>query len=248
MSGFESETTRWSESLKEIAFIAGSTGLTGRSVVETLRRIGIDTIAHVRPDSHRLEEWRTHFQSIGARVSTAAWNPESMRSELCQEMPTHVFGLLGTTKKKAAAGGGDYEAVDYGLTHCLFEAAQSIQPTPLCVYLSAAGVSENSRGAYYLARARIEQELSASTVRSLIARPSFILGDRDDYRPGEHYGAPIVDGLLSAVSFLGGRRWAGRYRSMSGEELAKGLVRLALDGHEGTCGVPELTKAAGELA
>ena len=48
-----------------VAFVAGATGFVGRAVVPALRRAGVTTIAHVRPDSARLDEWRKRFASTG---------------------------------------------------------------------------------------------------------------------------------------------------------------------------------------
>ena len=62
-----------------------------------------------------------------------------------------------------------------------------------------------------------------------IARPSFIVGDRDDDRPAEKLGAPIANALLGAVGFLGARKTADRYRSIRGEDLARALVTVARD-------------------
>ena len=41
------------------AFVAGSTGYTGRALVQALRRQDIATVAHVRPGSRALEEVAT---------------------------------------------------------------------------------------------------------------------------------------------------------------------------------------------
>ena len=40
------------------AFVAGATGFTGREVVRLLVERGVPAVAHVRPDSPRLEEWK----------------------------------------------------------------------------------------------------------------------------------------------------------------------------------------------
>ena len=227
-----------------IAFVAGATGLTGRHVVAALREAGVQTTAHVRPDSSRLEHWSRHFESLGVNLSTAAWDPQAMCDELTALRPNLVFSLLGTTKRRTKDGDGDYQTVDYGLTHCLMKAAESIDPAPLFIYLSAAGVSDSSTSAYYIARAQVERELGAGELRTLIARPSFILGDRDQARFSEDYGAPLVDGLLAVAGWVGARRWSARYRSIPGETLARGLVQLALESVESTVGVPELKAAA----
>jgi uncharacterized protein YbjT (DUF2867 family) len=219
------------------AFVAGATGLTGRYVVETLRARGIDTIAHVRPDSPRLAEWRTRFEKLGAEVDTTAWSDGAICATLATRAPTIVFGLLGTTRARAsrvAKAGGDaskesYDAVDVAMTEMLIHGSEALEPRPRFVYLSSIGAGEGARGSYLEARTRVEAILKKSGVPYTIARPSFIVGDRDDERAAEKLGAPVADALFAAIGFLGARKTADRYRSIRGEDLARALVTAALE-------------------
>src|SRR5690349_6433896 len=111
------------------AFVAGATGLTGRFVVEALCTAGTSVVAHVRPDSPRLLEWRERFTGLGAVVDASPWEESAIRAALAQHAPSMVFGLLGTTQarvKRVAKQGGDasketYDAVDIALTEMLIE-------------------------------------------------------------------------------------------------------------------------------
>jgi uncharacterized protein YbjT (DUF2867 family) len=220
------------------AIVFGATGLTGRFVVSHLaRQKSVRVIAHVRPDSPRLAEWRARFAQEGAEVSDAAWTKDAIGALVASEAPSLVFGLLGTTRarvKQAARAGRDasketYDAVDVALTELAVAACAAISPRPRFVYLSSVGTSDSAAGAYLQARARVERTLRASGVPYTIARPSFIVGDRDDPRWLETLGTPVADGLLGALGALGARRLRDRYRSMSGEVLASALVRLGGD-------------------
>ena len=62
--------------------VAGATGLTGREVVAQLRQRGVPTVAHVRPDSPRLDEWRARFEALGATVDTTPWAPDPLTRRL----------------------------------------------------------------------------------------------------------------------------------------------------------------------
>ena len=217
------------------AFVAGATGYTGREVVSALVAHGAGAIAHVRPDSPALARWRDHFGKVGAEVDTTPWSESAVLATLARRRPTHVFALLGTTRKRArqgaprAAGRESYEAVDYGLTAMLLRAAVDSGLTPHFTYLSAIGADARSPSEYIRVRGRLEAELTASGLPFLIARPSFITGpDREESRPMERLAARVVDGVLGAVRMAGGRTVHGRYASMSGTELAGALVRLAL--------------------
>jgi uncharacterized protein YbjT (DUF2867 family) len=218
-----------------IAFVAGATGYTGREVVRLLVERGVRTLAHVRPDSSRLDQWRERFTGVGAEVDTTPWTRDVLAARLAELSPTHVFALLGTTLKRArqAAAEGrveDYEAVDYGLSKMLIDALLDAGLRPRFVYLSAAGASPLARGAYMQIRWRVEEALRDSGLPYTIARPSFITGpDRDEVRPGERMGAAVANGILAVASVFGGRQLAARYRSTTSTTLARALVARALD-------------------
>ncbi len=220
------------------AFVAGATGFTGREVVRLLVERGVPTVAHVRPDSPRLGEWKARFAAVGAEEDTTAWEKEAMSASLGRIRPAFLFALLGTTRARMHAAGRagedpavqSYEAVDYGLTAMLIEAAREAGLSPRFVYLSAAGVKETSRSAYYRARAQAEALLRSSGLSYTIARPSFITGPgRDDDRPLERAGAVIGDRLLSVAGRFGARKLQARYASTTNLRLANALVRLAFD-------------------
>ncbi len=219
------------------AFVAGATGLTGKAVVRHLLARDVDAVAHVRPDSSRFEAHAKAFRDLGARVDATPWSEAAMTESLSDHGPAVVFALLGTTRKRArevAASGGDpdgesYEAVDYGLTALLRRAAEACGAGPRFVYLSSMGVTEGTSNRYLAARARIERELREGSLPYVIARPSFITGDREERRPGEAFGAAVANAALSVVGALGGADTRDRYRSITGDALGRALVDLALD-------------------
>jgi len=210
------------------AFVAGATGLTGRYVVEALREEGVEVAAHVRPDSPRLQEWTARFEELGAVADSTAWTPEDMKVRFAEKPPDVVFALLGTTKKRfKREGDGDYMAVDFGLTALLVDALEN-HPQTRFVYLSALGTKEGVRSAYMKARWLAEEHLRNSGLPHLIARPSFILGDRDEKRWGESIGGGISSVVLGTAGLLGARRFKNRVGSIQGRALGFGLAREAL--------------------
>jgi uncharacterized protein YbjT (DUF2867 family) len=212
------------------AFVAGATGYTGHAVVRELANRGVAVVAHVRPDSPRLDEWRSRFDALGARVSTAAWEEEAMAVSLAGIRPSAVLALLGTTRarmKRAGAAANSYEAVDYGLTALLLRACLRAVPDTHFIYLSAMGVGPRSRGAYLQVRWRLEQELRASGIRHTILRPGFITGsDREETRRAERILAAAGDGMLDVLALFGARRLKERYRSRTADELAVEIADL----------------------
>jgi nucleoside-diphosphate-sugar epimerase len=217
-----------------VAFVAGATGFVGRAVVPALVARGVTTIAHVRPDSSRLDEWRQRFEGMKARVDTSPWETEALAATLRAASVTHVFCLIGTTRKRARndhVEGNIYEAVDLGLTRLLVDAAVAAGGTARFVYLSSVGASAQASSAYLKARGRAEDAVRGGGLPWVIARPSIISGEgRDDTRPGERAAGVVADGLLAVAGVFGGKKLRARYRSTTPETLAAALVRLGLDG------------------
>lgn len=218
----------------QIAFVAGATGYTGREVVRVLVGRGVRTVAHVRPDSARVEEWRQRFETGGAAVDSTPWGDAEMVHTLSTLQPTHVFSLLGTTRARrresATREAESYEAIDFGLTAMLIRAAVASGSRPRFVYLSSLGVREHASNPYLLARWRAESLLRSSGLPYTIARPSIITGPgRDESRPLERVGAAVLNAAAAIARLAGARRFAGSVRSLTGAELADGLVRHAFD-------------------
>jgi len=215
------------------AFVAGATGYTGQSVVELLLDQDVTVAAHIRPNSTRRAEFTSSFRSQGATVVSCAWDLEAITKELVTLQPDLVFCLIGTTRSRARREGlsGDiYELVDYSLSSILIQAAQACGSQPKFIYLSSMGVAGRApRSPYLLARYKVERELRESGLPWVAARPSFITGDRVEARPMESAGAAVLNACLSAATVMGASRWASRYRSQTGRELATALVSLAMD-------------------
>lgn len=220
------------------AFVAGATGYTGRAVVAELRALGLDTVAHIRPDSPKRAHWTAEFEKLGATVLVCPWQPEALQQHFEQQPCERVFSLLGTTKARmrAAKRSGldpesqSYQAVDTNLTLMLHSAVQRCCPEALFVFLSSAGVREDSGLAYLEARWQVEQALAQGSLPWLVARPCFITGPgRDQRRALEHYGALLSDGLLNVVGMFGqtGQSLKQKYRSTDNARLAKALVQWA---------------------
>ena len=238
--------TRWMR-----AFVAGATGYTGREVVRQLAERSIDVVAHVRPDSPSLEQWRTRFVSSGARVDATPWTAADMQRTLERLRPTHVFALLGTTRKRArqarAQGGSDsYETIDYGLTATLLNATVAARPDARFVYLSALGVNGQSRNPYIAVRWRLESELKRSGLCWLIARPALITGeDREESRPTEKIAAVAVKLMLGGAGALGLRSFRDRFATLDARQLGRALVTAALGEEcDVTLDVPQLLALA----
>jgi nucleoside-diphosphate-sugar epimerase len=216
------------------AMVFGATGLVGREVVRQLCVRGARAIAHVRPDSPRLDEWCGRLAGLGAEVDTTPWDGARLAARLAELRPAQLYLLIGTTRRRARADrieGNIYEAVDLGLTRLLADAAVAAGAKPRFVYLSSIGASASASSAYLKARGQAEDVVRSSGLPWVIARPSIISGPgRDDARAGERIAGSVADGALALFGALGARKLRARYRSTTPEILAGALVKLALDG------------------
>lgn len=211
------------------AFVLGATGFVGREVVRQLCVRGAHAIAHVRPDSPRLAEWRARFTELGAEVDTTAWEVSALAARWRELAPKQIYILIGTTRAKAKAErvqGDIYEAIDLGLTKIAVEAARASEVQPRIVYLSSVGADAKSRSAYMRARGKAEDVVKTSGLPWVIARPSLITGEREDGRLGERAAGIVGDGVLAVVGALGGKQLRDRYRSTTPDVLASALIRI----------------------
>lgn len=220
-------------------FIVGATGYTGAAVVHQLCAAGIPVVAHIRPDSPKGEAFTEQFKHLGVVVERTAWEHEAMKAVLLRHQPTHIFSLLGTTKSKnrfEAQRGNQtsYESIDRDLSLLLLAAVlDSIKEgltAPRYLFLSSMGVSDGTRNRYLRARAEVEKALKKTEIPWLIAQPAFISGeDREEKRPLERFGALITDGVLGALAGLGMTGPQEQLGTLSGGQLAEGLIAWALD-------------------
>lgn len=143
--------------------------------------------------------------------------------------PAQIYVCIGTTRTKAksdAVAGNIYEAVDLGLTQIAVDAARASETQPRVVYLSSVGADARARSAYLRARGQAEAVVKASGLAWAIARPSFIIGERDEKRLGEAVAARAADGVLALAGLFGGNKLRDRYRSTDGDILASALIRI----------------------
>lgn len=221
----------------EVAFVAGATGYTGRSVVRELRERGVRTIAHVRRESREFERWRRTFTELGAEIDSTPWGSGAFEARLAELRPTRVFALLGTTwaraRREAKGATGtkpSYATVDVALTTELVRATKLVPLAPRFVFLSSIGTKSGTRNPYRESRWRIETAVRDELANWTIVRPSYITGpDREERRVGETVGAAVGDRVLAVLGAFGAMRWRERYRSITGPDLARALVRLAFD-------------------
>jgi uncharacterized protein YbjT (DUF2867 family) len=187
--------------------IAGATGLVGRELLQLLARE--HDVAEVRALVRRRPDF-----DLGDRVSYIAGDFERLESHADDFLVDQVFCALGTTIRIAGSQAAfrrvdfDYPlaiaqlAVDRGATHFLL--------------ISAIGARADSRIFYNRVKGELEDALRRLPFRSItIARPSFLIGEREQRRPGETIGRLL--GLLAPR----------RFRSVHVRNVAAALILAA---------------------
>ncbi len=216
------------------AFVAGATGYVGKAIVRLGAEHGYQMVAHVRPDSSRLQEHRERFEGFGATVDTTAWDEEALADTLRELKPDAVFCCIGTTRKRKKKSDEPqeetYEKIDYGLTAMLARACVDAGIRPRFVYLSAAGTGPKAWGAYMQARWRAEQYIRHTELPWTFVRPGVITGEnREEDRPAERIAGKVGDAALFAASLIGFVGLRRRYRSTNDVELATAMLSWAID-------------------
>ncbi len=212
------------------SLVTGATGYTGRHVIEQLRSRKRPTVAHIRPGSSAIEECQPLFEHLGATVDICPWTLEEITALLERTQPDHLYFLIGTTRARDRQSDENlgYHSVDYGLLEMLIEGCQKAEIKPRLVYLSAMGVKESAKTAYYQARWKAECLIRDSDLPYIIARPGMITGpDRPESRPMERLGGLLANGVGAALNLVGASTLARRYRATDGQELATALVEWA---------------------
>lgn len=201
------------------ALIAGGSGLVGKSVLARLlqdpaygevRLLARRSPALTHP---RLRVILTDFADL-TTIGT------DLRAD-------DVYCCLGTTLR-AAGSREAFADVDYRMVVDLARAARAAGAQQFLV-ISAAGASEHALAYYSRIKGRMEKAIANLGFEAVhILRPSLLLGERAEHRPGEAFAQKIAP-LLRALT----PGPLQRYRPVAAEEVAEAMVRLALRGEHG---------------
>ncbi len=189
--------------------MAGASGLVGRAILQGL--LADDSVAAVHTLGRReLPLWHPKLTQHRVDFSKASFALPRVGE---------AFIALGTTIKVAGSQEA-FRAVDFDAVLAVAEAAKAAGATRLGV-VSAMGANPHSRVFYNRVKGEMEQALSALGFETLvIARPSFLVGDR------EALGQPERGGEKLALNVS---RWLAplipdNYKSVDASHVARALV------------------------
>ncbi|HWA39757.1 MAG TPA: NAD(P)H-binding protein [Burkholderiales bacterium] len=197
-----------------VALVAGGTGLVGR---ELLRLLSADPATAeiralvrrplvVRQDS-KVRECRGELDRLDAHPE---WF-DGIHAAFC---------ALGTTIKKAGSQEA-FRRVDFDFPLAIARAARASGARHFLL-VSALGASARSTVFYNRVKGELEDQILALGYPSVtIARPSVLLGEREERRPGEE--------LAKKIGWL----FPGKWRPVEASRVAAALVHAARVGKPG---------------
>jgi uncharacterized protein YbjT (DUF2867 family) len=188
------------------AAVAGATGLVGGFVLRKL--LDDPEVGQVFAPTRRA--LAPHHKLINPILSGGSW----------PELPPldEAYGCLGTTRR-AAGSDEAFRAVDLDLTFTFARAAKTAKARRFGL-VSSIGADARSRFLYPRTKGAAEAAVSGLGFESVaIVRPSFLVGERADSRPGE---SAMILAFQILDPFLAGplRRW----RAVRAETVAASLV------------------------
>ena len=172
------------------AFIAGSTGFTGRALARAPRRDDVTLRLHVRQKSSS----RAHIDDPRRVVTPFDVDALAEAMDGCDA----CVQLIGTVRKKFDAH-TSYESVDFGTTQTLLAAARHAD-VPHFVLLSSAG-AQTGLGAYLAWKKRTEELVRNSGRGYTILRPGYLAGDNENPERAKLVGLQAFLAGLSDTPF-----------------------------------------------
>lgn len=202
------------------ALVAGATGLIGKELVELIledpqyQRVVLLVRRPLEIENRKLHQVVTDFDRLD---DVASWFMGTDR----------VFCCLGTTMKTAKSREA-FQRVDYTYPMQLARLAEAKGVSQfLCV--SAMGASPESSVFYSRVKGELERDISSMHIPSItFFRPSLLLGDRTENRPGER--AAIF--FAKAFSFL----FVGKLKNYKGihvKKVAQAMLSAANENRKG---------------
>jgi uncharacterized protein YbjT (DUF2867 family) len=203
------------------ALVAGASGLVGGFLLDALLENPVYQEVHSlgrRPLSKQHPKLVQHTVDFSQLADTALPSADE------------AFCTLGTTIKKAGSQEA-FRAVDYDAVLAFAQASRKAGARRFLV-VTALGADARSRVFYNRVKGEVEEALKGVGFESLvILRPSLLLGERAESRPGEH--AAIV--LTKVIGPLL-RPFSGR--PIEARTVARAMLTLANDAPPGARVVP----------
>lgn len=209
------------------AAVMGGTGLVGGAL---LRRLAADPAFGPLTSLGRRPSGVPGVREVKVDAPRASDVPEGTRVAFC---------CLGTTIRKAGSQDA-FRAVDHGLVLAFARACRERGVGRFHV-VSAMGADPGSRVFYNRVKGEMERDVRALGFPAThVHRPSLLLGERQEPRPGERAGIAVAKALRPLVPL--------RWRGIPAEVVARAMAEAAKRPEEGfhVHGSDALWRLAGE--
>ena len=200
------------------ALVFGSSGLVGSHVLNQLiqhsnySKIKLFVRSSIKVNDRKIELIQTDFNNL-----------EQHREEM---MGDECFFCIGTTKKNSPDK-HEYQRIELDMPKQVAQIAKS-NNIKSYFFVSSGYANSKSSGDYLKYKGLVEEEiLSLGFSKVGIMRPSFILGDRKEFRLGEKIGI-IIFKLLNPL-FVGPLK---KMKSIHSETIAKAMIKLANENND----------------
>ena len=212
--------------------VAGATGLVGRELIRQLEaRPEVSFTALVRRTGS--------LRAVSGRVREVPFDfsDPAAYARLGTEIPCDVLlCALGTTLKRAGSAQA-FRQVDLDFPLALIKRLAHLESRPLFGVVSSAGAG-HPRGLYLKTKAEMEKYLVDSGLPYVIVRPSFLMGDRPEFRLGERlFLALLGRPYLACARLLAPQsKLLWRFAPIDATQVASTLLRTCLDLPPAPCG------------
>ena len=195
------------------ALVFGSSGLVGSHLVRLLNKNSI--YEKIKLFVRSTSEIKTSkIEIINTDFNNLSNHKEDINGDDC-------FFCIGTTKKNTPDK-DEYRRIEYDIPVEIAKIAKSNSINSF-FYVSSGFANPKSSGAYLKNKGQVEEELIKLNFSILgIMRPSFLVGNRKEKRPGEEVGifffkifSPLLLGPLKKM------------RPIQSEKVAKVMIKVA---------------------
>jgi uncharacterized protein YbjT (DUF2867 family) len=207
-------------SSKRTASVFGSTGLIGSHLVDYLKNdTYYDNIKVCSREDISFEEENIINHNIDFS------NYQSILSVVKNSKT--VFICIGTTQSRVNGDKSEYRKIDYQIPIDVANACKECKVNRILL-VSSAGADVNGNSFYLKLKGEIENDIIKINIPSTyIFRPSLLLGNRKEFRPGEK----IAQYIMPLFSYLMPRK----YRPISAKKVAKSMIeysKKSIKGHK----------------
>lgn len=201
--------------MQKTALIAGASGLVGSQLLPLL-------LASSRY-SKVIVVGRRPVPLVHPKLEQRILDFERLEENAMRLIADDVYCCLGTTMRQAGSKQAFYR-VDY-LYVVTLAALTARNFAAQLLLVSAVGASPSSRLYFRRVKGEVEEAVRELPFRAIhIFRPALLLGERDEYRPGERVKATLL-GMLSPL-LIGPLR---KYRAVPADTVARAMLQAAED-------------------